>query len=48
MLGKYGDLFWPPSILTDVYMGNGDGSVFETGLMKLFDLFKFVINVGRV
>lgn len=32
----------------DVYIVKGDGGLFETGLMKLFDLFKFVIKVDRV
>lgn len=32
----------------DVYIVKGDGGVFETGLIQLFDLFKFVIKVdGR-
>lgn len=29
-------------------MVKGDGGLFEIDLMKLFDLFKFVIKVDRV
>lgn len=49
ILGKYEDLFCPSSLIPmDVYIVKGDGGVFETGLIKLFDLFKFVIQVdGR-
>lgn len=49
ILGKYGDLFCPSSLISiDVYIVKGDGGLFETGLMKLFDLFKFVIKDDRV